>query len=100
MLRVRQIEAISGGVTYYIATDTYPSESYYEQKTQASENEPGVMYIPQPPTRDEEGTIFCNLKGRNDTESDIIVGIRPGGDVTTNESQQQYAYMFVFFVSR
>ena len=74
-----QIEATTGGVNYYTSTVTYPSESYYEEMMTATVDNKGVMFIPQPPTHEEEGIVYCNIKGRNDTESDIIVGIRPGG---------------------
>ena len=58
------------------------------------------MFIPQPPTRDEEGTVFCNLKGRNDTESDIIVGIKPGGDVTNTKSCTHSVNLDIFLQIR
>ena len=74
-----QIEATTGGVSYYTSTVTYPSESYYEEMMTATVDNKGVMFIPKPPTHEEEGIVYCNIKGRNDTESDIIVGIRPGG---------------------
>ena len=66
-------------MNYYISQVNYPSESYYEQMMSVTVDNKGVMFIPQPPTTDEEGIVYCNIKGRNDTESDIIVGIRPGG---------------------
>ena len=66
-------------MTYYTSNVTYPSESYYEEMMTATVDNKGVMFIPKPPTHEEEGIVYCNIKGRNDTESDIIVGIRPGG---------------------
>ena len=74
-----QITARTGSVSYYIAQTTYPSESFYEKKVVASVQAKGVMFIAQPPTEDEEGIVFCNIKGDDDDESDIIIGIKPGG---------------------
>ena len=76
-----QIEAKTGGVSYYTSQVTYPSESYYEHMMSASVGHVGVMFIPPPVTKDndDDDIVYCNIKGRNDTESDIIVGIRPGG---------------------
>jgi hypothetical protein len=66
-----------GSAKYFVATDTYPSESYYEGMTSASVGEVGALFIPKPNTPDVEGTVFCNIKGEeNDTEIDF--GTKPG----------------------
>ena len=74
-----QIDATTGGVNFYTSTVTYPSESYYEQMTTAKVDNKGVIFIPKPPTHEEEGIVYCNIKGRNDTEIDITVGVQTGG---------------------
>ena len=66
-------------MTYYTSNVTYPSESYYEEMMTATVERLGVMFVPQPATQGEDGIVYCNIKGRNDTASDIIISIRPGG---------------------
>ena len=67
-----------------MARTTYPSHSYYEWKAESIVGSAGVLYIPHPPTEDEEGILFCNIEGTNETESDISIGVKPGGTLAKN----------------
>ena len=74
-----QLATTGGKTTFFVARTTYPSEDYYEQKVESSPGRIGVMYIVKPVTADTEGTVFCNIKGDNFTETNISIGVKPGG---------------------
>jgi hypothetical protein len=74
-----QLSTDGGHSTFYTSKSTYPSSDYYEQKAESRPGRPGVLFVPQPPTLDAEGLIFCNIKGDNISETNISVGIKPGG---------------------
>lgn len=71
-----QLETSEGLVSFYISKMTYPSEDFYEKKVVAEPDRMGVMFIPHSSTNN--GTIFCNIKGDNYTETNITVGAKPG----------------------
>ena len=39
----------------------------------------GVLFVPQPNTVDEEGIMYCNIKGDNNSATNISIGVKPGG---------------------
>lgn len=71
-----------GSSTFYVATNTYPSESYYEYKAESVPGSNGVMFVPGPDTEDGETIMFCNIQGGNESESDISIGLKPGGELS------------------
>lgn len=71
---------MNGAVNLYIAKDTYPSSAYYEEVIRAVPNRHGVMYLSQPIMQDEDGVIFCNIEGDNQTETNVSIGVDPGGE--------------------
>jgi len=73
-----EMEAFGGKASFYIARSTYPSSQYYEEMTDANGDSLGVIFIPKPDTLDAEGTMFCNIKGDNVTETNVTIGCRPG----------------------
>ncbi len=66
-------------MTYYLARDTYPSEIYYEIKETGKPGQKAVVFISQPATVDEEVIVFCNIAGDPDEETEVEIGVKPGG---------------------
>ncbi len=73
-----QLVTYSGASVFYVASDTYPSSAYYEYKVDSTPGNNGVVYIPG--TGQEESIYFCNIQGTNQTESNVTVGLKPGGE--------------------
>jgi len=74
-----QTKTSVGVSTFYIGLSTYPSSVYFDDMTESTPGQLGVLFIPQPSTLDAEAIVFCNIKGDNDTASNISVGIDNGG---------------------
>lgn len=66
-------------MAFAIASDTYPSNAYFEKQVNADGNNVGVLYIPLPDTSDKEGIMFCNIGGDNDSGHDFVIDVEPGG---------------------
>jgi len=73
-----EMTSSQGKATFYTSKTTYPSSEYYETKMEATPNRMGFIYIPQPPTSQLEGIVFCNIKGDNYTDSNVSIGTSPG----------------------
>ena len=78
-MSIVQLATHSGTTHFYTATDTYPSSSYYEQMTTSVPGSNGVLYV-QGNGVDETYT-FCNIQAGNETESNITIGLDPGGEL-------------------
>ena len=75
-----QMLATSGSATFYTSQSTYPSSEYYEQMVVSVPERPGIIFVPKPATADEEGVVFCNIKGDNVTETNVSIGLDVGGN--------------------
>lgn len=71
-----QLVTHNGFSTLYVATDTYPSKSYYEYKIESVPGSNGVMYIPG---SGQTVTMFCNIQ-RGGIQTGNTIGIKPGGE--------------------
>ena len=69
-----------GHATMFLARDTFPSYAYFEAKAEAVPGVPGAIFVPQPPTEDEEGVVFCNFAGDQQQQIDSELCIDPGGE--------------------
>ena len=63
---------------YYISYVTYPGESYYEQMMTVTQDQKGVLFIPQPPTQGEDGIVYGNIKALDDTQCEAVFNVVPG----------------------
>jgi uncharacterized protein YegL len=73
-----KVKTSVGLSTFYVGLSSYPSSVYFDAMTESSPGKLGVIFIPQPTTLDAEATVFCNIKGDNNTASNITVGIEEG----------------------
>ena len=79
----KQVNTQGGSATFYVASNAYPSEAYYDYKVSAQPDQNGVVFIPA--AYSANGTEFCNIKGDNNTSSNITVGVKPGGRSPKND---------------
>jgi len=73
-----KLSSRGGRTVFYTSKSTYPSSNYYEHRVVAVSDRLGVLYVPQPPTIDEDGLVFCNIEGDNSTSTNISIGVKPG----------------------
>ena len=85
-----QITSTGGETTMYLARDTFPSYAYFEAKARAVPGVPGAVFVPQPPTQDEEGFVFCNFAGDDNAASNSTLCLELGGN------QNSYKPLFIF----
>lgn len=69
-----KINVSTGGVTFFMSYNTYPSEAYYDERMEAVPGVPGVMYVKRPPFGNDEETVFCNIKGDELEDTDFVYG--------------------------
>ena len=79
-LRCIQLASVGGVTTFYISQSTYPSAEYFDMMVVSSPGHMGVMFVAQPPTEDVEGLVYCNIAGDNQTQTNISIGVLPGGN--------------------
>ena len=76
-----QVKVNVGEVTYYVSNSAYPNEGFFDKKVVATVRRRGVIFLRQPPTEDVYAEVYCNIKGNNGTDSNVTVGVQPGGIV-------------------
>lgn len=72
------IDATIGGVAYYISHQTYPSESYYEEKIVAFPGYPDALFIKHLRGDNKEQTVFCKIVGELHEHTELLMAVRPG----------------------
>ena len=89
-----KIEAKTGSLTYYLASDSFPSEAYFEVKEEAKPGKRAVVYIPAEDVTSEEDVMYCNIMpGENETEIEVETG---PGSMKSNRGEQ-LALKLIYF---
>ena len=70
---VLQLKINEGHLTFFTSKTMFPSSDFYEQRVDSYKGKQVELFVPQPPTQDEEGIVYCNFKGDDDDNLNVEI---------------------------